>query len=623
MMDSGDSGAVPPPPLAVNPDEAEPVLVEQQILVEHKHSLSSSTATTITTTTTNTTTTASALREDTTATASALREDTTSSSSRLAASMLTPVRLAPRQPSSKSADAKSAAGTTADDSVGGDGGGGGGTVGLLTPHSEEDPTLDSRSFDHLRSSASIDLYQKAQSLTVAAQCTGDDDDDDAEPEVLVSMVKERATSGLHGGTRMYSVVRRATDSTIAPEHSAGNVNTRAVSVNVAIYAENMVPVVIDNGTGYIKAGFACDPAPQVVLPALVGLPKYTEVILDDGNNASSEIDGLRGKSKYLCREAQSRRGVLSLSYPIHHGIVQDWDSMEEIWTQLYTEELGASSEDHPVILTDPPMNPKKNREKMAEIMFETFQVPAFYVKVQAVLSLLSTGSTTGVAVDSGDGVTHAVPVLEGYAVEHAVQRMDVAGRDVTAQLQRLLTERGTRFSTSAEFEIVRNIKEALAYTALDFTHELEISRTHLGSVEQAYELPDGRKVVVGSERFRCAEVLFQPNLMGKEGFGIHQCCYEAIAACDVDMRQELLGNVILSGGSSMIQSLPKRLSGELRSLFSGQAHMVPKIVCPPERSVAVWLGGAMLAEMPTFEEMWVTQTDYAEFGKTAVHEKCI
>jgi centractin len=158
--------------------------------------------------------------------------------------------------------------------------------------------------------------------------------------------------------------------------------------------------------------------------------------------------------------AEEYRGLLNIRYPMEHGIVKDWNDMEKIWQHVYSKhQLNANCEEHPVLLTEAPLNPRRNREKAAEIFFETFNVPALYISMQAVLSLYSTGRTTGVVLDSGDGVTHSVPIFEGFALPHSVIRNDIAGREVTKYLKLLLKKEGYNFNTTAEFEIVKGIKE--------------------------------------------------------------------------------------------------------------------------------------------------------------------
>jgi actin beta/gamma 1 len=374
--------------------------------------------------------------------------------------------------------------------------------------------------------------------------------------------------------------------------------------------DSSVHLVVDNGSGLCKAGFSGEEAPRSVFPCIVGRPKVPGIMV-----------GSEKKDVLVGQEAQEKRGILILKYPIEHGIINNWDDMEKIWHHTFYNELRVSPEEHNVLLTEAPLNPKNNRERMTQIMFEVFNTPGIYIGIQAVLSLYSAGKTTGIVMDAGDGVTHFVPIFEGYAFPHAIMRINLAGRDLTDYLLKILSERGLHLTSSAEREIVKDIKEKLTYVSLDFEEELK-SSTKSANVEAQYEMPDGEVITIGSERFRCPEVLFKPSLIGKEFSGIHQQCYDSISKSDIDIRKDLYSNIVLSGGTTMFPGLPERLTKEVQKLAPSATSSKVKVIAMPERKYSVWIGGSILSSLSNFQVMWITKSEYDESGSQIVHRKC-
>ncbi|EIM19374.1 actin-related protein [Wallemia mellicola CBS 633.66] len=360
------------------------------------------------------------------------------------------------------------------------------------------------------------------------------------------------------------------------------------------------PVVIDNGSGTIKAGFAGEDHPSCFFPSHVGRPKHARVM-------AGSLEG----EQFIGRKAQELRGLLKIKYPMEHGIVTDWEDMEKIWSHIYTDELKALSEEHPVLLTEAPLNPRQNRDIAAQIFFETFNVPALFTSVQAVLSLYSSGRTTGLVLDSGDGVTHAVPVYEGFSMPHAIRRVDVAGRDVTYNLQMLLRRSGFNLTTSAELEVVRTIKEKCCYVALNpLKEEKEAASRGDNARKEEFKLPDGNTIKLGPERFRAPEILFNPELVGLEDAGVHQVVVDSINRSDLDLRKALFGNIILSGGSTLTKGFGDRLLADVKRLALKDVKI--KIYAPPERKYSTWIGGSILAGLSTFKKMWISAEAFAE-----------
>ena len=310
-------------------------------------------------------------------------------------------------------------------------------------------------------------------------------------------------------------------------------------------------------------------------------------------------------------------------------MIKKWDDMQHLWDFTFADKLRVDPRGRKVLLTEPPMNPIKNRSQMCEVMFERYGFDGVYVAIQAVLALYAQGLSSGVVVDSGDGVTHIVPVYESTVLNHLTKRLDVAGRDVTRNLIALLLRRGYALNRTADFETVRQIKEKLCYVSYDLSLDQRLAEDTTVLVE-SYTLPDGRVIRVGSERFEAHECLFKPHLEHVEDPGMGETLFNTIQKADVDVRSSLYRAIVLSGGSSMYPGLPSRLEKELKQLWltrvlggnperlnvsplsSRLYHRWPRsrlLIClrsqkfkvriedPPRRRHMVFLGGAVLANI--------------------------
>ncbi|KAH9815381.1 actin family [Melampsora americana] len=384
------------------------------------------------------------------------------------------------------------------------------------------------------------------------------------------------------------------------------------------------PLVVDNGTGFVKCGFAGSNFPAHSFPSLVGRPILRT------EERSSTLGGAQPitlNEVMIGDQASEHRNYLQITQPMEHGIVKNWDDMMLLWDYTFQEKLKINPQDRKVLLTEPPMNPTKNREKMCEVMFENYQFGGVYVAIQAVLTLYAQGLQTGVVVDSGDGVTHIVPVYDGFSLPHLTRRLDVAGRDVTRYLIKLLLMRGYAFNRTADFETVRQIKEKLCYVSYDLDLDNKLSEETTVLVEN-YTLPDGRVIKVGQERFGAPECMFQPHLVDVESAGVAELLFNTIQAAALDIRPELYKHIVLSGGSSMYPGLPSRLEKEMKQLYltrvlGGDTDRLSKfkirIEDPPRRKHMVFLGGAVLADiMKDRESFWVTRQEWEEQGTRAL-----
>lgn len=381
-------------------------------------------------------------------------------------------------------------------------------------------------------------------------------------------------------------------------------------------------VVCDNGTGFVKCGFAGSNFPSHIFPSLVGRPVI---------RSTEKIDDIEVKDIMVGEEASKLRSMLEVNYPMENGIVRNWDDMLLLYDYTFSaQKMNIDPKNSKILLTEPPMNPMKNREKMVEVMFEKYGFYGVYIAIQAVLTLYAQGLITGVVVDSGDGVTHICPVYEGFALPHLTRRLDIAGRDITRHLIKLLLLRGYAFNHSADFETVRMMKEKLCYVGYDIEQEQKLALETTVLVE-TYTLPDGRVIKVGGERFEAPEALFQPHLINVDGVGVAELLFNTIQAADIDTRPEFYKHIVLSGGSTMYAGLPSRLEREMKQLYlervlKGDTSRLSKfkirIEDPPRRKHMVFLGGAVLADiMKDKETFWITKQEYEEKGMKKALEK--
>mmetsp|Transcript_13634 Transcript_13634/g.27888 ORF Transcript_13634/g.27888 Transcript_13634/m.27888 type:complete len:393 (+) Transcript_13634:31-1209(+) len=382
-------------------------------------------------------------------------------------------------------------------------------------------------------------------------------------------------------------------------------------------------VVCDNGTGFVKVGYAGENFPRAIFPSMIGRPVLRA--------EESIVEGVELKDIMCGDEAAAVRHSLECSYPVENGIVKNWEDMEELWNYTFWEKIKINPSENKILLTEPPQNPLSNRKKIVEYMFETYNFAAANVSIQAMLTLYAQGLLTGVVCDTGDGVTHVVPVYQGFVPQHLIKRLDVAGRHITKYLIKLLLLRGYAFNRTADFETVRQIKEKLCYVAHDINTERRLAQETTVLVEP-YTLPDGRVIKVGQERFEAPEALFNPSLIDCEGKGMGDLVFDMINEADLDCRADFYKHIVLSGGSSMYPGLPSRLEKEitnryLTDILKGDKDRLKKfklsIEDPPRRKHMVFLGGSVLADvMKSREEFWITKSEYEELGVERALEKC-
>jgi len=362
-------------------------------------------------------------------------------------------------------------------------------------------------------------------------------------------------------------------------------------------------LVIDNGTGTIYAGLAEEEDPISVFYNLIGDTKAPSP-----RRNVNFIDFSDAK-KYSGFVNSVKNGDLKISYPMEHGAIVDWDGMELIWDYTFDTALGVKPEECNLLITEAVMNSKPNREKMAHILFEKFNFPALYVSHSAILPLYSAGLTTGIVLDCGEGVVQTVPVWGGYPINESMNRADFGGKDSTELFGRLIREKGYG---NKPLEVLRWLKEQTSLVSLNAAEDAKVPDT-------AFQLPDGEIVKLGQERYQCAELLFRPSLMEDTDIGgVHEMLYKSIMKTNMDIRRDLYGSIVLSGGATLAPGFAERISKELAALLPAKAKLT--IRAPPERRYATWKGASVVASLSSFNRLLISKQEYDDVGPSIMHK---
>lgn len=359
-------------------------------------------------------------------------------------------------------------------------------------------------------------------------------------------------------------------------------------------------VVIDSGSYFTRGGFAGQEQPQCVLRTVLVRPR----------SAQQHLPAI---------ESTGGGAAAPLSYPLKYGVVEDWEAMRALWSHLFCCCLQVPPEEHPVLLAESPSCPAADREKAAEVLFESFRVPALHMANTGFLSLCAHGRVTGLAVEAGAAMSHVTSVCGGRTLRKGSRCLGVAGEQLSRHLHRLLLEspREPSVLQALTKKALTRMKEQCCYVSLDYERDLWDRGCHRPA---RFQTPDGHWITLGKERFCCPEPLFRPELLHHSCPGLHQLAGQSLQTVPDHARRHMLGNIVLSGGSSMFPGFPERMCLELNLLFQGTGVHV-EVLANPKRGTAAWAGGSMAASLTSFQHTWMTKGEYQEHGAEYVHTK--
>ncbi|KAI8997231.1 actin family [Pilobolus umbonatus] len=415
-------------------------------------------------------------------------------------------------------------------------------------------------------------------------------------------------------------------------------------------------LVLDIGTSMTRAGYAGEDTPRVMYPTSVG---YID------NEVSMDIDGDTTQEQQYKREyyigdnkLNKFKSGMEIKNPMKEGIVDDWDAIEQIWNTTFSTMLRINPEDHPLLCTEPAWNTNMNREKSIELAFEKFNFPAFYLAKDAVMTAFSVGRATALVLNSGGGMTSAVPVYDGYVLNKGILRQPVGG-DMLGEIIKKQLKESLDYTITPHYRIAKKTPVAVdeppqielrdldgitnSFNDYQISRVLDEYKETICQVSEVtydegllssrpkklFEFPDGFSHSFGIEKYQIPEVLFQPSMMDsetnedqKEYLGVHEMVYNSINNCDVDLRPLLFNNVVVTGGNTLFDGFNERLNFELPLKAPGSKIKIHASGNTTERKSSSWLGGSILASLGTFHQLWISKKEYDEYGSSVIHRKC-
>jgi actin-related protein 2 len=410
--------------------------------------------------------------------------------------------------------------------------------------------------------------------------------------------------------------------------------------------ESNAVIVLDNGSGYLKAGYSNQNSPEICIPALVGreILRYGEKIDLNKIKETKKKSEQKKLIKQMIKERHLKeimigdeiigfRSLLELSHPVTEGIITDEEDLFKLWDYTLTQKMGIEDpSEKKIIVTEAPLNPISNKIKIFEILFEKIGVGAINIEPQAKCSLFAEGIDTGIVLDSGDGVTHCIPVSDGAILKHNIERMDIAGRHITEYLVRLLQKKGYAFNSSADFDFVRELKEKYCFVSNDIENDRRLERET--SFYNSYHLlPDETRIRISDEKFEAPEILFNPSLIGKEYDGIPYMMMKSINKCPIDCRKGLYSGIVLSGATTLFPGFASRIENEIKKLYKETALKLAKekrikininVIDSPKRKYSVFIGASIIANHYNSEgneDYWITRDEWLECEDTGDYTK--